>query len=327
MTTILVTGGAGFIGSHVCKALASAGFRPVAYDNLSTGHAHAVQWGPLEVGDLCDRGRLDQVLAAYQPAAVLHFAGLIAVGESVENPGLYYQNNVTGSLTLLQAMAAAGVGRLVFSSSCAVYGMPDLSPITEAAPLGPISPYGRSKLMVEQMLADFEHAHGLRWTALRYFNAAGSDPDGQLGEEHEPETHVIPRVVMAALGEIDHFTILGTDYDTPDGTCLRDYVHVCDLADAHLAALRRLLAGGASLAVNLGTGTGWSVRQVIQAAERVSGHRLPVAEAPRRPGDPARLVADAALASRELGFAPRHTDLDAMIRQCLNWRKKALTPA
>ncbi len=238
MVPVLVTGGAGYIGAHACKALAEAGYRPVVYDNLVAGHRAAVRWGPFEYGDILDRARLDEVIARHAPQAILHFAAFAQVGESVADPGKYYRNNVAGSLTLLQAVRDHGLRRIIFSSSCAIYGTPPALPLTEASPLEPINPYGRSKLMVEQMLEDFERSDGMRWIALRYFNAAGADPDGEIGEDHDPETRIVPLAIAAAGRPDAPLTVFGTDYDTPDGTCIRDYVHVCDLADAHVAALR-----------------------------------------------------------------------------------------
>lgn len=321
MESILVTGGAGFIGSHVCKALAAAGFRPVVYDNLSKGYEWAVRWGPLERGDLRDGARLAEVLARHKPAAVMHFASLIEVGESMREPARYYDNNVGGSLSLLQAMQAAGVGRIIFSSTAAVYGTPERVPIDETAPLAPINPYGASKLMTERMLADFGAAYGLRHVALRYFNAAGSDPDGEIGEAHDPESHLIPLVLDAALGVRPRIAMFGDDYPTPDGTCVRDYIHVTDLAEAHLLALRRLLAGGGSLAVNLGNGAGHSVRAVVETARAVTGCAIPAVVEPRRAGDPAVLVADCRRAVAELGWKQERADLAVMIADAWKWRQ------
>ncbi len=319
MAAILVTGGAGYVGSHACKALAAAGYTPVAYDNLGRGHRELVRWGPLEVGDLADAARLDEVFARHRPAAVMHFAAFAYVGESVQDPALYYRNNVGGTLELLAAMRRAGVDQLVFSSTCSTYGVPERMPIAEDTPQRPINPYGATKLAIERMLADYDAAYGLRSASLRYFNAAGGDPDGETGERHDPETHVIPRVLMAAAGEHPHFAVFGTDYPTPDGTCLRDYVHVSDLALGHVQALDYLKRGGATTAVNLGTGRAFSVRQVIAAAERVTGRRIPVREAPRRPGDPPELVADPARARALFGFAPRFTELEPIVATAWRW--------
>lgn len=319
LPAILVTGGAGFVGSHTCKALARAGFRPVVYDNLSNGIADAVRWGPLEVGDLADTDRLAAIFAQYRPAAIIHFAAFIEAGVSVREPGRFYENNVTGTLSLLGAMVQAGCDRIVFSSTAAVYGDPLHIPIAEDHPLLPVNPYGRSKLMVENILADLATAHGLRAVVLRYFNASGADPEGELGENHQPETHLIPLVLQAALGQRPDIAIFGSDYDTKDGTCIRDYVHVADLADAHVLALRRLLAGGTGLTANLGTGRGFSVAEVVKAVEHVTGLPVPVRRADRRPGDPAILVADSRLARTELGWHPRFTDIADHIRHATAW--------
>jgi UDP-arabinose 4-epimerase len=318
---VLVVGGAGYIGSHACKALARAGYLPVAYDNLSLGHAHAVKWGPLEVGDIADRARLDQAIAKHAPVAAMHFAAFAAVGESVAEPEKYYLNNVSATLVLLAALRAAKIRDFVFSSTCAVYGTPEAMPISEATPRNPVNPYGRTKLMVEHALEDYGRAYGLRWTALRYFNAAGADPDGEIGEEHEPETHLLPRAMFAALGRIPHLDVFGEDYPTADGTCVRDYVHVTDLARAHVSALARLAGGGAPSAFNLGTGRGHTVREAIAAVERASGARVPVRVGPRRPGDPPALVADPARARAELGFAPEFSDIDTIAATA--WRRLA----
>ena len=310
---ILVTGGAGFIGSHACKALAADGYRPVAFDSLATGHADAVRWGPLVRGDVRDQAALDAAFDAHRPVAVLHFAARAYVGESVREPGLYHDGNVGGTTALLAAMRRAGTARLVFSSSCATYGIPDALPIREDTPQRPINPYGRTKLIGEWMIRDHAAAHGLDFALLRYFNAAGADPEGDLAERHDPETHLIPNVLRAALGTGPALTVMGADYGTPDGTCVRDYVHVSDLARAHVLALRRLLGGGGSLAANLGTGRGHSVREVIDAAEDVTGRPVPHAVAPRRPGDPAALVADPSLARAVLGFRAERSDLRTML--------------
>ncbi|HEY0283170.1 MAG TPA: UDP-glucose 4-epimerase GalE, partial [Rhizomicrobium sp.] len=286
MTNILVTGGAGYIGSHACKALAKAGYTPVAYDNLVYGHEWAVRWGPLEKGDILDPVRLAEVMTKYRPAAVMHFAAFAYVGESVTDPAKYYRNNVMGTLTLLDAMRAHEVGQIVFSSSCATYGVPKRIPISEDAPQQPINPYGVSKLMVERILADYAAAYGLKSVALRYFNAAGADTDGDIGEDHDPETHLIPLVLDAAAGSRPDITIFGSDYATPDGTCIRDYVHVSDIADAHVLALKKLDGGGLRAAYNLGTGAGISVAQAIAAATKVTGRPVRVTHGARRAGDP-----------------------------------------
>ncbi len=320
--TVLVAGGAGFIGSHVCKALARAGYLPVAYDNLSNGHADAVRWGPLEVGDLSDVAALGHAFATWRPVAVMHFAAFIEVAESVRDPARFYANNVGGTLALAAAMQAAGVGALVFSSTAAVYGDPVRLPMAEDHPLAPINPYGRGKLMAEQMLADLAAARGLRHVVLRYFNAAGADPDGDLGERHEPESHLIPLAVQAALGLRPELAVFGDDYPTPDGTCVRDYVHVSDLATAHVAALRRLLAGGDGLTANVGTGQGHSVRQVIDTVATVTGRPVPHRIAPRRPSDPPELVADAGLLRRELGWRPARPALADQVGDAWRWMSR-----
>ena len=318
-TSILVTGGAGYVGSHACKALASADYMPVTFDNLSRGHRAAVRWGPLVEGDLADRAAIAAALRTHRIAAVMHFAAFAYVGESVGDPELYYRNNVGGTLNLLSAMREVGVAAIVFSSTCAIYGVPERVPIREDCPKAPLNPYGDTKLAVERALHWYAGAYGLRYAALRYFNAAGCDPDGEIGEDHEPETHLIPRVLRAALGTGTPVEVYGTDYPTPDGTAIRDYIHVSDLADAHVRALADLAAGGGSTALNLGTGTGASVREVIAAVERVSGRPVPFSAAARRAGDPPELVADPALARVRLGWRPRHSDIETIVRTALAW--------
>jgi len=318
---ILVTGGAGYIGSHTCKALAAAGFTPVTFDNLRSGHRRAVKWGPLEEGDLADGARLAAVIAKYAPRGVIHFAASSAVGESVADPGAYYRNNVAGSLTLLEAMRDHGVGALVFSSTAAVYGAPQQDLMPESHPLLPINPYGASKLMIERMIEDFAAAHGLRFARLRYFNAAGADLEGEIGEAHEPETHAIPLALLTALGRRPHFDVFGVDYPTPDGSAVRDYIHVADLAAAHVLALRRLLDGGASMTLNLGTGEGHSVLALVAAVERVTGKTLSVRRTARRAGDPSRLVADASAAMSELGWRPAMPELETIVATAWNWHR------
>lgn len=322
MTRVLVTGGAGYIGAHTCKVLAQAGHKPIVYDNLIHGHRHAVQWGPFAEGDILDRARLDAVIAEHAPEAVIHFAAFAYVGESVTDPGKYYRNNVAGTLNLMEAIRDHGIAHMVFSSTCATYGIPESVPITEDAPQYPINPYGQSKLTVERMMADFGRAHGLGWIALRYFNASGADPDGETGEDHTPETHLIPLILDAAMGRRSAITVFGDDYDTPDGSCIRDYIHVTDLADAHLLALEGLQHGLPSGAFNLGNGTGYSVFEVVQAVERVTGLTVPVEIGQRRPGDPDRLVGSAEKARRELGWRPRFAALDEIIRTAWNWHGK-----
>lgn len=317
--TVLVTGGAGYVGAHACKALAAVGYLPVTYDNLVHGHEEAVKWGPLEIGDLADTDGLKNVIDNHQPDAVMHFAAYAYVGESVTDPGKYYLNNVAGTLSLLEAMRDCGIASIVFSSTCATYGIPPAVPICEDMPVAPINPYGRTKAIVEQMLSDFERAHGISWTALRYFNAAGADPDGEIGEDHDPETHLIPRALAAAAEAGDALTVFGDDYDTPDGTCIRDYIHVTDLAEAHVLALRRLIEGGASGAINLGSGIGHSVREVIESASRVTGMAVAHGFGPRRPGDPPVLVANPSLARQELGWAAKRSDIDMIMADAWRW--------
>jgi UDP-arabinose 4-epimerase len=319
---VLVTGGAGYIGSHVCKALAARGIVPVAVDNLSRGHREAVRWGPLEAVDLRERAKLDDVFARWRPEAVLHFAALAEVGESVRDPATYYENNVAGTLSLLAAMRTAECRRMVFSSTCAVYGVPSSLPIVEELPLAPISPYGWSKRMIEQVLVSYDEAYALRSVSLRYFNAAGADPDGETGERHDPETHLIPRTLDAAAGRAPSIVVFGTDYDTPDGTCIRDYVHVVDLADAHVAALEHLSRGGATVSLNLGAGAGHSVLEVLAAAERVTGRPIRRELRPRRAGDPPRLVADARRAREILGWQPRLSDLSTILQHAWAWHSR-----
>ena len=310
---ILVTGGAGFIGSHTCKALARAGFLPVAFDNLSTGHRDAVRYGPFVPGDVRDAAAVERAIRLHDAEAVIHFAASAYVGESMTNPGLYYDNNLGGMIGLIAGCHAAGVDRIVFSSSCATYGIPDRLPIAETTPQVPINPYGRTKLICEGMLADHARAHGLRFAALRYFNAAGADPEGELFERHEPETHLIPLALRAATGQGPALQVFGTDYPTPDGTCIRDYIHVSDLARAHVLALKHLLAGGETLRLNLGTGKGLSVRQIIAGIEALTGRRMPVIWSPRRPGDPPALVADPREARVKLGFVAGSSDLATLL--------------
>jgi UDP-arabinose 4-epimerase len=321
--TVLVTGGAGYIGSHACKALARAGYLPVSYDNLSTGNAEAVRWGPLERGDILDGERLDAVFREHRPVAVLHFAALALVGESMEAPHLYYRTNVTGVTTLLDACRTNGVAAVVFSSTCAVYGTPERMPISEATPRAPINPYGASKLMAEQIIADYGRAYGIRHAALRYFNAAGADTDGETGEDRPVETHLIPLALDAILGLRPPLRVMGDDYPTRDGTAIRDYIHVSDLAEAHVAALERLLGGTAALTLNLGTGRGHSVREVLTAAAAVTGRPVPHAVAPRRPGDPPELVADPAAATAAFGrnFVAR-SDLTTIIETAWRWHNR-----
>ena len=321
MTNILVTGGAGYIGSHACKALAAAGYIPITYDNLSTGWADAVKFGPFEQGELTDRDRLDQVFAAYNPAAVMHFAALSQVGESIRLPEIYWHNNVAGSLTLMQAAVHAGCLDFVFSSTCATYGDQDNVVLDEDCAQHPINAYGKSKRAIEDMLADFEIAHNLRHVIFRYFNVAGADPDGEVGEFHQPETHLVPLMLDAVQGKRSALTIFGTDYDTPDGTCIRDYVHVCDLVDAHVLGLKWLEGDNDSRVFNLGTGSGFSVREVIGHAGAVTNRDVPVIEGPRRPGDCTKLVSGSSRAKTELGWTPIRSTMDRMIADAWLWHQ------
>jgi UDP-arabinose 4-epimerase len=318
---VLVTGGAGYVGSHACSALHAASLTPVTYDNLSRGYRALVRFGPFEQGDILDEPRLVEVLEKYRPVAVMHFAAFAYVGESVDMPLDYYRNNFAGALSLLGAMRKCGVERFVFSSTCAVYGTPETQPMPETLPLAPINPYGRSKLMVEQALKDASAAYGLSSVSLRYFNASGGHPSGEIGEMHEPETHLIPRALMAANGEIDAIDIFGTDYPTPDGSAIRDYIHVCDLADAHVAALRYIEDGGQTISLNLGTGRGHSVREILDAVRRVTGREPPSRIAARRPGDPPILVADPAAARRVLGFATKWNEIDGVVASAWDWHR------
>jgi UDP-arabinose 4-epimerase len=320
--SVLVTGGAGYIGSHACKALARAGYRPVVFDNISRGHREAVNWGPLVEGELADRARVAAALETHGVSAVMHFAAYAFVGESVADPAMYYRNNLGGTLSLLEAMRETGIDKIVFSSTCATYGIPESVPISETAPQLPVNPYGETKLAIERALHWYGQAYGLRSVSLRYFNAAGADPDGEIGELHEPETHLVPLALQAALGQRSQLDIYGTDYPTPDGTAIRDYIHVQDLAEAHLRALEHLGVGGESAALNLGTGQGHSVREVVRAAEALSGRRVSCRETARRPGDPPALVADPSLAAQLLGWRPRVSDLDTIIGTALAWHTR-----
>ncbi len=319
MNRVVVTGGAGFIGAHACKALRRAGWEPVVYDNLVHGHRDAVKWGPFEQGDILEEARLAEVFARHRPVAVMHFAAFAYVGESVADPAKYYRNNVEGFASLLRAMRRADIHKLIFSSSCATYGIAETIPIAETQQQIPINPYGRTKLIGEQIARDYAHAYGMDCIALRYFNAAGADLEGEIGEDHDPETHLIPLVLQAAAGMRPAITVFGDDYDTRDGTCIRDYLHVTDLADAHVAALQHLGDEGSFQPFNLGTGKGTSVRAIIDAAERVTGLAIPVEIAGRREGDPAALVADPTAAHAALGWSARHSDLDTILTTAWNW--------
>lgn len=321
---ILVVGGAGYIGSHMVKMLLEQGHSVITYDNLSTGFRDAVLGGEFVEGDLADTVRLDATFRRFQPDAVMHFASHIQVGESVEHPARYYANNVVNTLNLLDAMVRHGVTYFVFSSTAAIFGEPEYLPISPFHPKAPLNPYGRSKWMIEMVLEDYERAYGLKSVCLRYFNAAGADPSGALGERHEPETHLIPLVLQALSGKRDSISVFGRDYDTPDGTCIRDYIHVNDLCAAHSMALERLMETGASSCYNLGNGQGFSVQEVIDAAERVTGRRVKVVDRPRRSGDPARLVADPRLAQKELGWQPAYPDLETIILHAWVWESLSL---
>ena len=324
MTNILVTGGAGYIGSHTCLALAQGGYTPVAFDNLVNGHRELVQWGPFEQGDVRDRKRLDEVISTYQPAAIIHFAGLIEVAESITDPVAFFDNNVSGSLTLFAAALAAGIDKLVFSSTCATYGVPQEIPMRETHPQLPISPYGTSKLLVERMLNDLSAYKNLRSVILRYFNAAGADTVGRIGEWHNPESHVLPIAIEVAQGRRPVFKINGSDYPTPDGTCIRDFIHVSDLADAHVRSIQYLLSGGESVALNVGTGRGTSVKELVQVVETISKKRLPVEFGARREGDPAVLVADNTQVMSRLGWKPRN-DINSIVGSAWNWHQSRRT--
>ena len=316
---ILVTGGAGYIGAHACKVLAQNGYTPVTYDNLSTGHREAVKWGPFEEGDISDRIRLNEVIEQYQPSAVIHFAAHSLVGESVENPAKYYRNNVCGTLSLLEAMRDHGIKYIVFSSSCAVYGMPNEIPIPESHPLDPINPYGRSKMMIEYLLKDFSQAYDLKYVALRYFNAAGADAEGSIGENHNPETHLIPLLLNTALDKRTSISIFGNDYDTPDGTCIRDYIHVTDLAEAHVKAVRYLIDANQSSTLNLGTGKGYSVMEIINTAREITDMEISEIMSERREGDPPVLVARADKAEKQLDWKPQQIDIKYIIKTAWQW--------
>jgi UDP-glucose-4-epimerase GalE len=321
---VLVTGGAGYIGSHAAKALSRAGIEPVVYDNLSTGHRWAVKWGPFVQGELSDRQALKHAIQKYDITAAIHFAAHAYVGESVCEPRKYFQNNVAGTLNLLEALLDNGVDRFVFSSSCAVYGIPDSIPISEDHPRIPINPYGESKLFIERVLGWYAGAYDLRWAALRYFNAAGADPSGELGELHHPETHLLPIVIEAALGQRDSVEVFGMDYPTADGTAIRDFVHVSDLADAHVVALQHLLSGADSFAANLGAGRGVSVREIVAAIERIAGVPVNIKPMPRRPGDPPVLIADPTRAASVLRWRPKLSTLETIVSTAWHWHSRVL---
>lgn len=323
MTRILLTGGAGYIGSHTAKRLSQSGFEPVTLDDLSAGHPWAVQWGPFIQGDLGDEKLIREVVAGYGIQAVLHFAAHTYVGESTTHPRKYFENNVTRTLSMLDTLIDCSVNKVIFSSSCAIYGDPERIPIDESHPQKPVNPYGESKLMVERILHWYDRAYGIKAACLRYFNAAGADPDGEIGEVHAPESHLIPLVMQAASGAIDSISVFGSDYPTPDGTAIRDYTHVCDLAEAHVLSLEHLLNGGGSVELNLGTGRGHSVLEVVQTVEEVSGCAVPVRLTERRPGDPPELVADASKAGKVLNWRPRFLDLPDVIKTAWAWHSSA----
>jgi UDP-arabinose 4-epimerase len=318
---ILVTGGAGYVGSHACKALANAGYTPITYDNLSRGNRWAVKWGPLEEGDIADTARVSAVVQRYKPIALMHFAAYAYVEESVQKPLLYYQNNFVATAALLATLFEFSPIPVIFSSSCASYGLPERIPISEDHPQRPINPYGYSKLFVERLLSDLNAAHGLRWVALRYFNAAGADPDGEIGEAHTPETHLIPRLIEAARTG-STVQVFGADYDTHDGTCVRDYIHVSDIADAHLRALKYLLKGGESCSLNLANARGYSVKEVIKVVERICGRPVRYEIAPRRLGDPAVLVGDASRSRSTFGWQPVRSELHLQIGDAWDWMNR-----
>jgi UDP-glucose 4-epimerase len=319
---ILVTGGAGYIGSHAVKELRKQGYKVLAYDNLSTGHQWAVKKGELIKGDLADREYVQSVLEKEKPIAVMHFAASSLVGESIERPELYFRNNVINTFNLLEAMLTSEVKYFIFSSSAAVYGNPQQVPIPEDHPLEPVNPYGEGKVFVEKALRWYGEIHGLKYISLRYFNAAGADPEGELGEAHDPETHLIPRILEVALDKRPSIEIYGTDYDTPDGTCIRDYIHVSDLAQAHILALVALLNGAPSRVYNLGNQKGFSVKEVVEAARQVTGHPIPTKESPRRPGDPPVLIASSDRIKKELGWKPRYDDLKTIIETAWRWMQR-----
>ncbi|HYD18088.1 MAG TPA: UDP-glucose 4-epimerase GalE [Patescibacteria group bacterium] len=323
---ILVTGGAGYIGAHVCKALSRCGYLPVAYDNLCSGNESHVKWGPFEEGDIRDTARLSEVIQRYRPGAIMHFAALIQVGESVSDPAKYYDNNVNGSLSLLQAARAHDIRHLVFSSTAAVYGMPQGEAINENHPLVPINPYGRTKLAMENMIRDFADAYGLKYAILRYFNAAGADVDGELGTAYKVDTHIVPLLMKVAAGEMSEIKVFGTDYASRDGTAIRDYIHVQDLAEAHVLALRRIRERDESLTLNLGTSEGHTVQEVLEKVREVTRRPVPSRATARRPGDPERLVADASRARDVLNWQPRHSDLHTIVSSAWDWHLKKTSP-
>ena len=320
--SVFVTGGAGYIGSHACKELYRSGYQPIAVDNLIYGHKWAVKWGPLEQCDIQNSEQLDSLFQKYSPIAVIHFAASSHVAESVSDPGQYYTNNVAGTINLLESMRRNGCRNFVFSSSCSTYGKPDQVPIREDHPRKPISPYGTSKLMVEQILADYHMAYDFNYIALRYFNAAGADPEGEIGEAHDPETHLVPLTIFTALGRRKEISVFGTDYETPDGSAVRDYTHVMDISSAHISSLEHLRQGKESGEINLGTGRGYSVLEIIQAVEEISGKKLPVIYGDRRPGDPATLVAYSDKARKVLNWNPQYSSLQSIISTAWAWHTR-----
>ena len=319
---ILVTGGAGYIGSHVCKILSQNGFTPITYDNLCSGNKEAVKWGPFEEGDIRDRSRLRDVLRKYNPAAIMHFAALIQVGQSVIDPAIYYHNNVYGSLCLLEEARAHNINHMIFSSTAAVYGIPETSPVPEDAAHAPINPYGQTKLMMERMIHDYANAYGLKYAILRYFNAAGADPDTETGSAYKTDSHIIPLLMRAASGLNPDIKLFGEDYDTPDGTAVRDYIHVTDLANAHVLSLNHILSGKDNITINIGTNKGYSVSEVIDAAKRITHKNITVVKSPRRAGDPAILVADASKAGNIIQWTPTLSSLDTIVETAWKWRQK-----
>ncbi len=322
MKNILVVGGAGYIGSHTCKVLRARGYNCIVYDNLSLGHRDFVKWGELVEGDIRDSAKVKETIETYKIDAVIHFAAFAYVGESVTDPAKYYENNIVGTLGLLNGMLGTSCKTIVFSSTCAVYGEPTDERISEQTPCAPVNPYGRTKLICEGILADFARAYGLKYTALRYFNACGDDPDGEVGEDRAIETHLIPRALMALQGHVDDFEVFGSDFPTPDGTAIRDYIHVMDLANAHILAVERLLDGGSNEIFNLGTGNGYSVGEVLNVISKITGRTMAAPKGGRRPGDPAKLVADARKAQDGLGFAPAYSDMETIIKTAWDWHVK-----
>ncbi len=319
---VLVTGGAGYVGAHICKSLSACGVGVVTFDNLSYGHRDFVKWGPFVKGDLSDTPALRRVFEEFRPSAIMHFAASSYVGESVTDPLKYYRNNVAGAINLLAVAVEFGVKSFVLSSSCATYGIPDSVTITEDNPQNPINPYGETKLVIERMLKSFDEAYGIRSVPLRYFNAAGADPEADIGEDHSPETHLIPLALDAAMGLRDDITVYGTDYETPDGTCVRDFIHVMDLADAHIKALEYLTEGGESTAFNLGSGSGHSVKEILASVKRVTGRDFKVTLGERRPGDPPRLVASSGKAATKLLWEPARGEIDLIVEDAWRWHCK-----